>query len=201
MKKIIALLCLIVVLSFSSTSVFAQDGMKWGLKLGVNGNTFIGDDAKSTRMTGGFNAGVFSEWRLNDNFIIQPELIFTKKGGKATLPDEFGEVNLLLNYLELPILFKYNLPMDWVEANVFAGPYFSHLFSVNDKQDIEDRNTLKKFNRFDWGVVVGVGAGFNTFLGKVGLDARYDMGLQNLDEKANDDFRNGVGSINLSYAL
>ena len=199
MKKVIALFLLVSMLIISSNIVFAE--MHWGIKGGANSTTFTGDDVDQDNIAA-FNAGVYTAWRFMDVITVQPELLFTIKGGESTLPDQFGGggiSNVRLNYLELPILFKYAFPMDPFEVNVFAGPYVAHLMMVTDAQGRDENNLLKDFTRFDWGFVLGVGGGMDIGLGRLVADVRYTLGLQNLDDDGDADVKNSVIGANVGW--
>lgn len=79
-----------------------------------------------------------------------------------------------LNYIDIPVLFKYK-PLEIL--NVYAGPQAS--FFLNGKYEygnegvgFDDRDD---FEKLDYGFVVGAGLEF----GALFVDARYSLGLNN----------------------
>jgi hypothetical protein len=124
MKKVIAVLFVLMMMTVSTGAVWAE--MHWGIKAGINWSSFVGDDVDDSDTITGFNAGPYMSWLMGDVWGIQTELLYTTKGGDATGKESpFTSADIRLNYLELPILFKYNIPVDPLRFNVFAGPYFT----------------------------------------------------------------------------
>ena len=220
MKKFITIAALILgaLFIFSATSVFAQYAY-FGVKAGVNIATWRGDDAdllgsiyeKKPRI--GFVGGVYSTIVLAKIFALQPELLFTMAGTKYKY-DEFSEYDyytLKLNYIQLPVLLKFYIPMPGnVKPTIFAGPYGS--YNVSDKYynewylpstvwgegdydgDISD--DFMEVQKFDYGVVFGIGVDFIIFSDKqLTVDARYNLGLANVfdaDPLDDPDIKNGT---------
>ncbi len=168
----------------------------------------------------GFTGGVFLNYAFNENFSIQPELLYTQKGVKDNLYDGFITVDLTasFDYFELPVLAKYTFP--WkknFKPCIFAGPSFAYTISSNlevsallfsAEIDFSDLTHVT-----DFGFVAG--AGFDCPLGKGNLvfDARFQLGFTNvilsgdfeidgstqtIDE---DDFKNYGFAFMLGYSL
>lgn len=110
MKKIILSLALLA--GFASAAN-AQTGVKYGIKGGFNGATFSGTDSKGSEYKAGFAAGVFANFGINDQFSIQPEVLFSQKGASV---DDFQTSALgsgttfksTLSYIDVPILARVN---------------------------------------------------------------------------------------------
>jgi hypothetical protein len=107
MKKVI--LSLAILAGFASAAN-AQTGIKYGVKGGFNGSTFSGTDSKGSEYKAGFAAGVFANFGINDQFSIQPEVLFSQKGASV---DDFQGVSgntfkSTLSYIDVPILARIN---------------------------------------------------------------------------------------------
>src|SRR3546814_11044215 len=101
---------LIAALTLAVTSgVFAQ--VNYGLKAGVNlSNMSLSEDVDGwgPGMLTGFNAGVFVNTEVAENFSIQPELLYSTAG--SVIAEEGDDSwKQKLSYLSLPVLARYQL--------------------------------------------------------------------------------------------
>jgi hypothetical protein len=84
----------------------------------------------SQQSKGGFGAGIVSEVTLSERLSLRPSLNFSKKGIKLTAgadnPEGEGsvkaEMDANLSYIELPVVFAYNLPIGDNKAFIGIGP-------------------------------------------------------------------------------
>jgi hypothetical protein len=136
----------------------------------------------------GWNAGFFAKLPVARGFSIQPELSYTSKGAKEkynNFVEGQGEYRFNLNYVELPVLAVFNVAKNF---NLHVGPYVSYLAGVNIK-DMKDNGTIheiaeldaENFNRFDYGLVGGLGIDISNFT----LGARYNYGLREIGKDGN----------------
>jgi opacity protein-like surface antigen len=165
MKKLI--LSLAVVASAAGVAN-AQTGIKVGLKGGFNLATFSGEDSKGSEYKAGFAAGALINFGVSDNFSIQPEFLYSQKGGSQdNIP--FGTQNVTgkstLGYLDVPIMLRYNIGEDGKGFFVEVGPQGS--FVLHQRTFFEDgsgkeiagsRNTTTDdLNKVVIGYVGGIG--------------------------------------------
>ncbi|HEY8894328.1 MAG TPA: porin family protein [Niastella sp.] len=154
---------------------------KFGIKGGVNLTNMFVDDVSDENMKVGFNAGFFAKLPVTRGFSIQPELLYTSKGAKEKYNNIIqgeGEYRFNLNYIELPVLAVINVAKNF---NIHAGPYVSYLAAANIKNLHEDHSQdeiaeldADNFNRFDYGLVGGLGIDISNFT----IGARYNYGLR-----------------------
>jgi hypothetical protein len=127
MKKSLFLLAFSVVVV--STAAFSQ------VKIGgqVHGNLSSGywevnqPVSLSQSAKVGYGAGIVSEIGISDRFALRPSLNFMKRGvkmtGKSVNPEGPGNVEATmdanLNYLELPVVLAYNIPLK--DSKVYFG--------------------------------------------------------------------------------
>ncbi|NEW80735.1 MAG: PorT family protein, partial [Gelidibacter sp.] len=173
MKKIVFVA---VIAIFSLVSLNAQSS--FGAKAGVNVSNLSGDVSNNEALIG-FHAGVFAEIALADSFYLQPELLYSTQGAKYEGPSSIFTSDLKLNYINLPIMFKYDV------ANRFyleAGPQIGFLVSAEEnwegtyggitgsgEEDVKD-----SFETTDFGVNFGLSYGFTE---KIFAQARYNIGM------------------------
>lgn len=185
-----------VFMALFALSLHAQ---RVGLKAGVNLASFSSDAAESNIedykeiSVLGSQAGLAFDLAPNKMFSLQPELYFIQKGSKTTFSvvGSSFETRTYLNYVEVPLLAKFKLGFDGDERrfglNVFGGPFAG--FALNGRQvsttplgetkydikfDNDDNSDLDR--RLDWGLSFGAGLD----LGKFFVDARYNLGINNL---------------------
>lgn len=187
-----------------SSLTFAQ---QFGIKAGMNVSSLSTeeglDDQKSKI---GFNAGVFMNAPLAENFSIQPELLYSQYGDKANATIAGNEYSYArnLDYVTIPVMFQYNAtPSFYLEA----GPEFGLLVSAKNKvknetsgQTITESDNYKDdLNGFNFGV--GLGAGYY-FTPNVGLTARYVAGFTDIykdGQNSGDAVKNNVFQVGLAY--
>jgi hypothetical protein len=156
---------------------------KFGIKGGVNLTNMFVEDVSDENMKVGFNAGFFAKLPVTRGFSIQPELLYTSKGAKETYNNIIqgeGEYRFNLNYIELPVLAVINVAKNF---NIHAGPYVSYLAAANIKNLHDDHSQdeiaeldADNFNRFDYGLVGGLGIDISNFT----IGARYNYGLREI---------------------
>ena len=192
MKRIMCAAVLLAALTTGTTSSFAQVQQttdesalspKFGIKGGVNLTNMFVEDVSDENMKVGFNAGFFAKLPVTRGFSIQPELLYTSKGAKEkynNIIQGAGEYRFNLNYIELPVLAVINVAKNF---NIHAGPYVSYLAAANIKNLHEDHSQdeiaeldADNFNRFDYGLVGGLGIDISNFT----IGARYNYGLREI---------------------
>ncbi len=191
-----------------SSLTFAQ---QFGIKGGMNVSSLSDDATLSDQESKiGFNAGVFMNAPLAENFSIQPEVLYNDLGSKVTRSTEIlgntysADYSRNLGYISVPVMFQYNAtPAFYLEA----GPQFGFLVSAKDKfknstNGSTDNATIvaldkDNFNTFDFGI--GLGAGYY-FTPNLGLTARYTAGLSDIiKDNPGDSVKNNVFQVGLAY--
>src|SRR5690606_21113728 len=159
---------------------FAQ---QFGIKGGMNVSSLSTDSQLSDQGSKiGFNAGLFMNAPIAENFSIQPELLYSQMDDKydQTIAGTTYARSRHLDYVTLPVMFQYNAtPSFYLEA----GPEFGLMVNAKNKFTNEtDNNTITEtgdykdqLNTFNLGV--GLGAGYY-FTPNIGLTARYVAGFK-----------------------
>lgn len=147
----------------------------------------------------GFTVGGVVELALQNGFSFQPELNFVQKGFRAMEEFPITDLDLpvgagmktRLNYLEVPLLFKYASGNDLAKWYVVAGPAVSYategyvrlvVRAVIDftlpAQQLNLNNDI--YRRWDAAVTGGLGGEIKAGPGKIFADVRYTHGLANV---------------------
>ena len=202
-----SLLVVVAVLFAASLAVpqASAQGIKLGVKGGVNIADLGGADAgSSTETKAGFVAGGFAEFMIGDMFAIQPEVLYSQKGAKETSGGD--ELKLKLDYIEVPVLLKVNIPIEGskVHPTVYAGPAVAFKAScklsgtsggVSASADC-DAGGADFVKSTDFGLAFGGGISFDVGGAEIGVDVRYTLGLSTIDDSTDpDDIKNRVISI------
>ena len=209
------------------TYTFAQVSL--GLKGGINfANIAIPEiaiinipDAQANKS---FTFGAVAEIGIANGFAIQTELNYTKKGfiinegiplEIANIPLPVGvKVTTDLNYMELPILAKYNFGNEKVGGYLTAGPTMSYasngrfrtaanfiidLNVIDQEFDFDNLNISK----FDVGASIGAGGTVKLGTTKLFMDARYTHGFNKLDNipVIDLDFKNKNFSLTTGFLI
>lgn len=213
MKKIILSLA---VLASAAGVANAQTGVKYGLKGGFSTSTFSGEDSKGINYKVGFTAGAFLNFGISDNFSVQPEFLYSQKG--ASIKDypysvgstgyTNGKAKTTIGYLDIPIMFRYNLGEEGKGFYIEAGPQGS--FVLHQRSFIQDgsgneisgsRNTsTDDFNKVVIGYAGGVGYQITSGLG---LNLRYTGDFSQIYKQNNGalNIHNSVFQFQVGYAF
>lgn len=175
MKKTILTAIVLVLLSFSAKAQY------FGIKGGLNFSNLNVDNVSDKNMRSGYHFGAYANLPITQGFSIQPEVLYSTKGNKANY--KFGpiseDVTTKLNYIDVPILAVIRLG-DMAQLEV--GPYFGLL--VNSKLKYEgafegsDDLDNDAFKTLDYGIA----AGFAVNLSFLQIGARYNYGLQEIQD-------------------
>lgn len=168
MKKVMLIAAIAI---FSLTSAEAQE-FSFGVKGGVNiasmggGSGYTGVGVGSLGSRTGLHIGGLVEIPISGDISIQPELLYSMKG------TNWNDTNL--DYIDLPILGKYNLP--WVSGlSAELGPVIGVLMSAK-----QNGNDVKEFYK-TIDAAIGIGATYKLDMG-VFFSLRYNKGLIDIED-------------------
>lgn len=199
--KNIVLVALILVLGAG----FLSAQTMYGARLGVNFANWGADDIEDNEAKIGFHLGGMMQRQMNENVIFQPELLYTMKGVKFSYEDEYYydgyyyeyEVNqtVSMNYIEVPMLFKYNMQMSNFMLQPYIGPSVGLLMSAKIKTEVdmegeeesETTDIKDDCTSLELGAHLGVDAVLNE---KYVFGLRYNYGLSNIWDGEGDDVFN-----------
>jgi hypothetical protein len=211
MKMQSNILCaLTLFLTASFGMLHAQDNVntEFGVKGGLNMSNLYTDDADDENVLFGFNAGVYATLPISNFVAIQPEVLFTTRGSELEYDTDLGSGNtkFKLNYIEVPLLVRVNITKNF---NLQAGGYASYLVSSkvtgDGAIDFEEEIDTDDLNKFDAGIVAGVGVDFSP----ISIGVRYNYGLTTIGKERTiagetyrfPDAKNSNLSVYLSYKL
>ena len=194
MKFLFGLIAAILITS----AVSAQHGnapagrVSLGIKGGVNVYNFHDNDNTSYDPRIGYNFGVMGHIHISKQFALQPEIVYSAQGAqyKTTL----GTAKYNLDYINVPILLQYM----WDNGfRIEAGPQIGFLVSAKSK--INDISTDNKENVETIDLAASFGASYIHPSTGIGIDARYNLGLTNIDKKNDINMTNRGFQLGLFY--
>ena len=185
MKKVLLMLSL--AFAFSQTSKAQID---FGVKAGLNYNSesiqsvsedvFTGAESKT-----GYHAGIWLRFKLPIiGFYLRPELVLTNLENKMLYK---GSQTTSYNFqkIDIPVLLGKKF---FGIGNVFAGPSFQYIinsdFSLNDISSVDTD-----------GFTVGLQFGAGIELGNLGIDVRWERGLNTVEST----FLNVATNTNVTF--
>ncbi|HEV3413932.1 MAG TPA: porin family protein [Puia sp.] len=170
MKK----LALVLLAGISFATAHAQ--LAFGIKGGANISNVNGSQVSGTSSLVGFNAGAYLKLPLTHHLTIQPEVVYSGQGFKATYSGI--ETNIHSNYINVPVLLKYHMMGVFIET----GPQIGFLATAKSTTQGVTLDDKKNYNSSDFSWVIG--AGVKIPMTPISLDARYNFGLSNIDNNS-----------------
>jgi opacity protein-like surface antigen len=169
--------------SASSFEIGLESGMNFSYLLGSDASNLNLGGATSSRM--GFVGGVYLSLNFSSNFSIRPEALYEQKGAQIS----GTQTNLETDYFEVPVLAKIGLGLPFLNPSLLIGPSF-------------DWNTIASLpsgtgavNTNDLGLVAGLDFDFSKFC----INARYELGVNNVSSSKN--LQNGTFTILMGYSF
>ncbi|MBQ5983100.1 MAG: PorT family protein [Prevotella sp.] len=176
-------------------------GFRVGMGLAtVNSDSPYLDGSKvKTGLNVGFVAG--TQMVHGTPLYVEGGLYYTEKGGKSGSGSDKFTYNM--NYLEVPLVLKYKF---YPASNFTIEPFMGGYVSCGVGGKIKDFNNraayssfgdkyADNFRRFDAGIKLGCGVGFDIFY----LGASYDIGLANVGKDSFQDTH--TGCFNLDFGI
>jgi len=222
-------LFLLPVLLFA-TSGFGQ-GLQYGLQLGksyshVYGSfvTTVDEDARLSldpNLASRFSGGAYLRYYVTPAFSIQPELLFSTRGGRIKEDvvirgfDMRIDGNLMMHYIEIPLLFRLGTWIDFpappryeppgytyhVLAGVsasyntrarFSGDLSGDVFGVDFDEEFSG-SVRNQFVNTDFSAIIGAGFEYGRD-SRFTFDIRYVLSILDINDNpaGNSDIRNGT---------
>ncbi|WP_161597165.1 porin family protein [Dyadobacter flavalbus] len=206
MKKTVLQLSLLIFCCFSTADSWAQ--LSLGLRTGINFANLAVTDEESFpfKPKSGLSFALLFHLPLGASTAIQIEPGFSQRGGRiSTKTNEFInnqqikadiEGKLLVNYIEMPVLFQYKPKLGKMEGLLSIGPEFrlmtgnlrakssSRVYvdgvlitSTSGDESYASGNDTRKF---DIGLAGGAGLAYPLGTVKFFAEGRYHLGLANL---------------------
>jgi Outer membrane protein beta-barrel domain len=185
MKKIILMgtVCLLVNYVVNAQVAHAQ----FGLKAGVNFANIHVKDAEGYDSRTGFYVGGLAHVHITRYFALQPEVIYSTQGA------EIGSLKRKQDYINVPVLAQYMVNNGF---RLQTGPQVGFLTSAKNKTGDVEVDIKDQLNTVDFAWAFGA-----SYLSKtgLGLDARYNLGISNINDNESAKATNRVWQVGAFY--
>jgi Outer membrane protein beta-barrel domain len=191
--------CILIIFLLSATIASAQI---WyvGIKAGPTLSNYKTKTPWKEVSNLGYTFGAVGYKQMSANIGVGVELQYIQKGYYHKICNTITD-KLKAQYLEIPIVFDYTFIIPGlrnfkVHGNVgiytaywLSGKYITEGFDTDESSEEFDFDE-NEANRFDFGPNVGGRLEYFLKNGSLSLDLRYELGLLDLQKKANDDTSN-----------
>jgi hypothetical protein len=161
-----------------------------GIKAGLNVYNVHNDNTTEYDSKTGFHVGLLGHIHLSKHMALQPEIVYSRQGAEynAILPNTIYK----LDYINVPVILQYMFENGF---RIQAGPQIG--FLVNAKSGTVDyKNNLKSV---DFGL--GAGLSYLHTASGLGVDARYNFGLSNINDVGTVKSTNNGFQLGLFYMI
>lgn len=177
---------------FMLSGILQAQHMNIGIKGGLNLSTIHTDISSDYKSRIGFVVGLLSHIHINENFAIQPEVVYSTQGSAYKFTGIDYKLNL--NYINIPLNFQYMFDNGF---RLQAGPQIGFLTSAKAVSSGSDLDMKSNFENIDIGLTIGMSyvkpsTGF-------GIDLRYNHGLSNINSNDIANAYNRVVQLSLFY--
>lgn len=165
---------------------------------GIKGGAIVSDlnaseeqDLEGTTSKTGLGFGAFLQVQIADAMSVQPEALYLNKGVEGDT--ESGELEV--SYIQVPVLVQYHIrTASSMSPRIYAGPTIAFEtgceLSATDSDGAEVESDCEQVGidtkSADFGLVFGAGVDVGVGRFVVTGDARYDLGVTNLDDSGAD---------------
>jgi len=204
MKKMMKSMLAILMIGFVFTG---QAQVEIGTKASVLFSTAnidgLGNDVLEKELQEGFDATIFATIPITENFSVQPEISYNRKGFEVGQGIDLNLFNFNLpigvsaitemDYVQVPVLGRVEFGNEKGGAYFLAGPSVALATRAELRTKVNsilDFNltrteldlTNENYNRFEFAAVLGTGAYLNIGSAKAFAEFKYHHGLTNLME-------------------
>ncbi len=183
MKKLLAIA---IFSCFSFSALFAQH-TNFGIKAGYNSSSVQITNSNDYDSKSGLHVGGLAHIHINKHFAVQPELVYSCQGGEA------GNTKLKLSYLNVPVLLQYMVNDGF---RLQTGPQVGFLVTAKQKVGDVEFDIDDDFDAVDFSWAFGAGYIFSS---GIGIDARFNLGLNNISDDETFEAKNRVFQVGLFY--
>jgi len=213
LSKCITAALLTLTISYSAFSQDSHEDSRQEPRIGFKGGLSIatmvrtGDQSISSTPLYAFNGGGIILLPLGKVIALQPEVLFSQKGYRATGTDLTGNYDYrrVSNCLDIPLLLRINLSK---ELGIVAGPQYSYLLSTNTtfksgsvsyQQTVNNDNSNITKNTFGGVLGLDINLNDNMFLyGRYTIDFKNNNGDGTSSTPA---YKNQVFQVGLGFLL
>jgi hypothetical protein len=184
---------MLLVIIATGSILFASAQIQFGVKAGYNLTTLTTSASSDLKSKSGFSGGVLASVPLFNTFYLQPEIVYSGQGTSFTVGGV--NANLNYNYLNVPVLFKYQNPKGFFAE---TGPQVGFVLSANIKANGMTTDVKDEIQTMDFSWAFGLGYLIPDV--NLGIDVRYNLGITNTaKDSGGETEKNSVFQFGLFY--
>jgi hypothetical protein len=181
-------LTVVVCLLAGTSPALAEEGTRGGLIGGPSAATLAvssGTSLPDFSSRAGFSAGLFVVSPPHHGIAFEPEVLFTRRGGRAQDSDE--EISFRANYVDVPLLIRFQPQQPGrVTAHLVVGPMLGIRLSAKQSFTVAGTTTTEDIKDQTRAGAFSLAAGGGIDVGRFQLGARYVWGLSRLNTDRSD---------------
>jgi hypothetical protein len=179
-KLLLAAVALMATMSVNAQQMFLKP------MVGGTLTTITGDHSDDNKMKVGLVAGAEFGYNVTEQIAVTAGLLYSMQGSAIKDVDD----NLNMDYLNIPITFNYYvIPGLAIKAGVQPGILTRAKYGDYDYKD--------SFKSLDISIPLGASYEFDDFV----IDARYNLGVSNINDKGSHTNKNSVIMLTLGYKI
>lgn len=176
MKKIFSLAVVALLLGGTAFAQHSAQKISFGLKAGLNVyNLNNSEDVGDFKTKLGFNAGALAHIHLASQLALQPEVYYSAQGAKYDVGST--EAKVKLGYINVPVMVQYMFDNGF---RIQAGPQVGFLINAETEVGSTEVDIKDELKKVDFGITAGLS--FVEPSTGLGIDARYNLGLSDINE-------------------
>lgn len=182
MRKLMVLLVILVVAVSLPTMAQTHIGVLGGINLAsLSFDPDLGQGVDTKSKLGAAFGGVVS-FGLGEMLAVQLEPAYMQKGAKVEFDgEEVGSFKI--NYISVPVLFKYAFGQSTVKPYILAGPEIAMKMGDAKFSPKEGDDVTQEVKSIDFGVNFGAGVMFPMGSNSLFLEGQYNLGLGNINDE------------------
>lgn len=177
MKRFLFAASAVLLFAGTATAQHSSEKFAIGLKGGLNVYNINNDINADYNSRVGFHAGLLGHLHLAPQLSLQPEVVYSQQGAKYDIGNAEGKFNL--GYINVPVLVQYMFDNGF---RLQAGPQVGFLVNAKNEVGNVETDVKNQLKSVDFGI--GAGIGYVDPSTGFGVDARYNLGLSNINEAA-----------------
>ncbi len=165
--------------------------------------TTLTGDTDGAKMKLGLVAGAEFGYNINDMFAVTAGALVSLQGAKSDDTPLIKDASTTLTYLNIPVLANvYVAPGLAIKAGLQPGFLLSQkakgdmLIGNNSWEEFEKTGT-DGMKKFDLSIPLGLSYEISDFV----IDARYNLGLTNINDGNDEKVKNGVIMLTVGYKI
>jgi hypothetical protein len=194
MKKFILGMVAIIFLTIGAKAQFSL-----GLKGGLNVSK-INNDNISQSTVSGYQFGAFA--RIGSGLYLQPEIYVGSQGGQFNYDSSGGNTGgyakVKFTTLDVPLLLGESFGAKSLNFRVMAGPIYTYILNTDQTYSDNLSSAYRDLGNYN-NSTLGYQAGAGIDLGNISVDARYEGGLTQLNQKYGQ--RQNLWHISLGFKI